>query len=739
MPQRWGTQHSKYGKVIPLINEGIIFTPRTIALIYAVAGIAWILLSDIVVLWVVDEQTNILIVEISKGLLYVGITTALVYGLASRAQQQVHKKLAEEELQRTQNLLNVILSSLGEAVLLINPSNKTILQYNSAAERLFGYNQEELLGKSTEILHESSQSYEEFGEISESILSTDGIFHGEIRMKKKNSTFIEVEVTVTAINEELGWQGGVISIVHDITERKRAEQKLLESRRLYRDLIERTPDLITRVDRDGRLLFVNHASINFFGIPEKDCIGRLAFDFIHSDDREATISAFEDWLKNEEEIFFYENRLVGIDGQEHLVTWSIRAEYDEAGQIYGFASTARDISEKRQAEKDRTQLENQLQQAQKMELIGHLAGGIAHDFNNMLGVILGHAELALKKSDQAKPVNTNLQEIRRAANRSADLTRQLLTFARKQTIQPKVRDLNDLVSGMLKMLQRLIGENIHIAVHPAPSLWPVKIDTTQFDQILTNLCVNARDAISGAGTITIRTKNINLDEVGRGTHSEIVPGDYVLLTVSDDGSGMSQETLAHIFDPFFTTKDIGIGTGLGLATAMGAVKQHGGYIYAISELGQGTSFNIYLPRAKGTIQKDSEPIDKPTQYGTETILLVEDDSMLLQLLTSILEESGYKVLSAATTDLAQSLAKEHLGLIDLLITDLILPGIDGKELSENLLLHCPEMKVLFMSGYSENIISNHGVIHEGIHLLQKPIPLDNLINTVRDILDSPKQ
>lgn len=739
MPARHNKQSSYWGKN-PHTSGGLFISPKIFALIYAAAGIAWIVLSDLsVFVGLAEAPKETLFAQLLKGSFFIIITTALVYWLARQAQQQMRQKLVIEELSTSQNILKVLLSSLGEAVLVIEPSNRTIVQCNPAAERLFGYSREELLGQNTQMLHESNQVYEEFGRHGEPILSEFGVYKTEQRMRKKDASLIETEITVTALNEELGWQGGVISIIRDITARKTAERELLESRKQYRNLVEGTPDLITRVDTEGRLIFVNHAANKFFGLSETDCIGQVAFDFIHPEDRESTQSAFTEWLNQEEEVFFHENRLLSINGQEFSVTWSIHAEYDESGKLSGFASTARDITASKKNQKERESLESLLHQAQKMEAIGHLAGGIAHDFNNMLGVILGHAELVLKKSAPSSSATSNLKEIRRAANRSADLTRQLLTFARKQTIQPKVLNINELVSGMLKMLQRLIGENIHIAWHPASSLWPVKIDPTQFDQILTNLCLNARDAISGAGTITIKTANSKLDENDRIDHPEIIPGDYVLLRISDEGSGMDQDTLNHIFDPFFTTKDVGLGTGLGLATVLGAVKQNDGYIYALSEQGQGTIFNIYLPREEGTIQINPEPENISVRGGTETILLVEDDSMLLQLTKSMLEENGYKVLAAATTDLAQTLAHEHLGKIDLLITDVIMPGMNGKELSEKLLWKFPGIKIIFMSGYSQNIISSHGIVHDGITLLQKPISLDTLGKTVRDTLDAPKQ
>jgi len=604
-----------------------------------------------------------------------------------------------------------------------------LLEVNDAYCRMSGYDRQELLSMSIFDV-EVYRTAEEIADHIQ-IIVEQGKLRFETQHRGKDGAVFDVEVSVQCLAVE---ERQCMAFIRDITERKRAEQALQESRKQYMDLVEGTTDLITRVDKEGRLVFVNHAANEIYGLAEQDCIGRLAFDFIHPDDRAMTMAAFTDWLKSDKNVFRHENRQVGIDGQVHLMAWSIRAERDGAGQISGFAGTARDVTEKRRDEKERANLENQLYQAQKMESIGQLAGGVAHDFNNMLSVILGHAELALMKSEPSQPIAISLNEICKAAIHSAELTRQLLTFARKQTISPKVLDLNELVTGMFKMLQRLIGENIHIAWHPSPKLWPVKIDPSQFDQILTNLCLNARDAISGPGTISIQTEN-DPGDLDIRLHPEFIPGDYVRLSIRDDGCGMDQDTLDHIFEPFFTTKEIGAGTGLGLATVMGAVKQHNGFVYAQSEPGQGTTFEIYLPRVEATLDVEPERIERPIRRGSETILVVEDDTMVLQLITAMLEKSGYRVLAAGTTDMAQSLATKETGPIHLLISDVIMPVMNGKELSERLQTLRPEMKVLFMSGYSADIISNHGVVQEGIFLLQKPVTFEPLTNAVRDILD----
>lgn len=391
--------------------------------------------------------------------------------------------------------------------------------------------------------------------------------------------------------------------------------------------------------------------------------------------------------------------------------------------------------ERREAEHERAILQNQLMQAKKMESVGRLAGGVAHDFNNMLGVILGHIEMAEELVNPADPLLLDLQEIKKAATRSAELTRQLLAFARKQTISPKVLDLNETVESLLKMMRRLIGEDIELVWLPGNNLWPVKIDPTQVDQILANLTINARDAIAGIGRITIETANLVLDDDYCTDHLGFLPGGYVLLTVSDDGCGMDKETCEHAFEPFFTTKDVGQGTGLGLATIYGIIKQNSGFINAYSEPGKGTTFRILLPKHVGqTFPYDQEKPAAAMQQGRETILLVEDEPSILLLGKRMLERMGYLVLAAATPGEALEMAKNHAGEIHLLLTDVIMPEMNGRDLAGRLLSLYPRMARMFMSGYTANVIAHHGVLDEDIQFIQKPFSMAELSTKVREAL-----
>lgn len=836
--------------------DGLRMTPFKIALIFAVAGILWIGFTDLLVSRYFGEDT--LLAQSLKGGLFVVATTTLVYWLARRAYLEVNCKYAEKQHKETQNLLEKTLACLGDAVFLINPTDRTILQCNPAAERLFGYASEEMVGRNTLFLYEQPKDYENFGHDSEIVLDLGETFRGEFHMQTKDGTLIQTEHTITAINEELGWRDGVISIVHDITERKKAIEASRESEAYYRTLVETIPDLVWLKDTQGVYLGCNRVFERLFGAKEEEIIGKTDYDFIdggqadsfRENDRRALEiggpSINEEWLTFAEGGYSghfetiktpmrnAKGEIVGILGVARDITarkeadnslrqseekfralfeyspeavfltttdgrieaanpaacnmfgWSEQEfpkmtrssvldkddprlakgleERRRTGLVRNLELTAiskdgthfpvevdsvifsqdgkqsfvimRDIRRRKQEEQARLELERQLHQAQKIESIGQLAGGVAHDFNNMLGVILGHAEMALMKADPSSPLISDLEEIGTAANRSADLTRQLLTFARKQVIAPKVLDLNEVVAGTLKMLQRLIGENIQLSWIPAANLWPVKIDPSQLDQILANLCVNARDAIAGIGKISIKTENRTIDKsTTSALPYDVVPGDYVRLSVSDDGCGMDKQVQAHIFEPFYTTKEVGSGTGLGLATVYGAVKQNHGFLTVYSEPGLGAVFNIYLPRTSNAVEAKQEAVEKPILRGTETVLLVEDDEMVLRMVTTMLEESGYTVLSAATTKLAQSFAREHSGPIHLLISDMIMPAMNGRELSIRLQALRPEMKVLFLSGYTAEIITKQGVIKDGAHFLQKPFSLEALTAKVRQVLD----
>jgi PAS domain S-box-containing protein len=413
---------------------------------------------------------------------------------------------------------------------------------------------------------------------------------------------------------------------------------------------------------------------------------------------------------------------------------------DEDGKPVKVVGVIQDITENKRSEKEREELEGKLRQAQKMEAVGRLAGGVAHDFNNMLTVIIGHANLAIEDVDPSLPLYTKLEEIRNAGERSADLTNQLLSFARKQTISPRVIDLNKTVKDMTSMLQRLIGEDIDLAWLPGDKVWPVKMDPSQINQILANFCVNSRDAITDVGKITIETGNAVFDETYCADHPGFIPGEYVLLAISDNGCGMDAETLDNIFEPYFTTKEFGKGTGLGLATVYGVVKQNNGFISVYSEPNQGTTFKVYLPRYRSKADFLPEKAkDLPAERGHETILLVEDEAAILKMTTMMLERLGYQVLAARTPGEAIRFAQEYVGKIHLLVTDVVMPEMNGRDLAKNILSTHPNLKRLFMSGYTANVIAHHGVLDEGVNFIQKPFSREKLGFKLREVLDGDKK
>lgn len=370
-----------------------------------------------------------------------------------------------------------------------------------------------------------------------------------------------------------------------------------------------------------------------------------------------------------------------------------------------------------------------------MESVGRLAGGVAHDFNNMLAVILGRTEMMLLNTKPEDQNYAGLTEIHSAAVRSSNLTKQLLAFARRQTIAPVVLDLNRNIELTFKMLNRMIGEDIHLSWKPGDGLWPVKIDPTQLDQILINLGLNARDSIEHTGTITFETSNVEIDQAYCIKHVELKPGAWVQLTISDDGCGIDRQTLAFIFEPFFTTKEVGKGTGLGLATVYGIIKQNNGFINVYSEPGRGTSFKIYLPRTHESISEKSKLTTRNYPKGSETILMVEDEASILDLGKIMLEQFGYTVLTAPAPQTALDIAGQFEGPIHLLITDVVMPGMDGKELETRIEKIKPDIKVLFMSGYASSIIVDHGVLDENVNFLQKPFSIETFSLKVREVLD----
>lgn len=513
-------------------------------------------------------------------------------------------------------------------------------------------------------------------------------------------------------------------------------RELQENEKRFRATFEQAAVGIAHVAPEGQWLRVNQKLCDIVGYSRAELLQKKFQDITHPDDLNTDLEYIRKILAGEIQTYNMEKRYLHKDGSIVWIDLTVSLVRHSSGEAGYFISVVEDITRRKQAEKEKEKLQQQLLHAQKLESVGRLAGGVAHDFNNMLAAILGHVELAMMRCAASDPIYTNLQVIEDSAERSANLTRQLLAFARKQTVAPKVLDLNITVTNILKMLRRLIGEDVDLAWIPGNDLWLVKIDPSQVDQLLANLCVNARDAISGIGKVTIETGNIVFDETYCAAHPNFTCGEYVVLAVSDDGCGMSKETQARLFEPFFTTKEMGKGTGLGLATVYGIVKQNEGFINFYSEPDKGTIFKIYLPRVKGeTRLATSQPTKDIPKGKGETILVVEDEPVILEMSRAMLEQLGYTVLSAGTPAEALSQASAYINDIQLLITDVIMPEMNGRELTELINNMKPGLKSLFVSGYTANVIAHHGVLDEGVYFLQKPFTITDLAIKVHQALE----
>ena len=637
------------------------------------------------------------------------------------------RKRAQETLSRYE----LLASHSRDVVLFVRRDDGRILDANAAALSTYGYSRDELLSLSirelrppdTRILTEEQMA----------IADSRGILFETVHRRKDGST---LPVEVSSGGATIGGVRMLMSVVRDITERKRAESALRDSEEQLESIFNNSTNGLAFTESvSGKILKVNDTWVRDTGISRGDAVGKSALAlnmWAHEHQREAALAE----LGREGRLRDFEATLAFRGVERQL---AINADFVDLHRGRYLLWELRDITSRKVAEKEKAKLTGQLQQAQKMESVGRLAGGVAHDFNNMLGVILGHAELALERVDSAGPLHNDLVNIQSAAQRSADLTRQLLAFARKQTVAPKALNLNDTVAGMLKMARRLIGEDIQLEWRPGENLCLVNIDPTQIDQILANLCVNARDAIANVGKITIETGNKVIDAELAAATVGMVPGDYVWLAVGDDGCGMDPATLSHAFEPFFTTKEVGKGTGLGLATVYGIVKQNNGFIDAHSELGKGTVFTIYLPRHVGkTVPARLDGATGTVEPGRETILLVEDETSLLEITQRMLGKHGYRVLTASTPGQAIQLAREHAGTIDLLITDVVMPEMNGRDLAKNILSLYPQTKRLFMSGYTADVIAHQGVLDEGVFFIQKPFSAQDLAAMVRKVLEHPE-
>lgn len=636
------------------------------------------------------------------------------------------RKRAEEELRASEERYRRLIENQGEGIAIVNPEEQFNFA-NPAAKEIFGVAPGSLVGR----------NLKEF-------LDEEGIAiitsQTEVRKTRQSSSY-ELEiirpdgqrrhllVTVRPQFEQEQYTGA-FGIFRDITERKQTEEALKESDERYRIFINSTSDMVFLKDSQFKYLVLNKAMADFYGKSCEEVIGLSDYDLLPEEAADICRTSDKNVIATGRTITTEEH--FGVNYYQ-AIKFPVALQNSKTG----VGCFMRDVTELKRTQENSQKLLEQLHQSQKLESVGRLAGGVAHDFNNMLCVILGYTEMIQEELPSNSSIRPNLEEIQKATRRSTDIISQLLAFARKQTISPRVLDLNETVGSMLKMLERLIGEDIDLSWQPASDLWLIRLDSTQIDQILTNLCINARDAIEGVGNLTIKTGNLAFDEDYCDDHHGFIPGEYVMMSVSDDGCGMDEEIQKSIFEPFFTTKEVGKGTGLGLSTVYGIVRQNDGFINVYSEPGQGTCIKVYLPRHFRKITSEPNKDSKiPAVSGSETILLVEDEPAILRMTATILERLGYTVLSTGIPGEAIRLAREHSGNIHLLMTDVVMPEMNGRDLARNLLSIYPDIKRLFMSGYTADVIAHKGVLDEGVHFIQKPFKSKYLAVKLREALDS---
>ena len=640
-------------------------------------------------------------------------------------------KEVQELLQKERETFFPILHKAPYGIAIIDSDGKFIY-INPAFTNITGYSLEDIF-TGREWFHTASPFPEYRQEIIGS-LKRDVIQKGVEKIFSvvcKNGEIKEIEFKPTLLDD-----GRIVMIFSDITEHKRAEDTLKESEEKYRTILENIEDGYFEVDIAGSLTFFNDSLCRTLGYSKDEMIGMNNRKYTDKENAKKLYEAFNKVYRTGEPIKGFGWEVVTKDGRKLFGEVSVSLIKDSKGKPTGFRGIARDITERKRAEEEKASLQEILRQSQKMEAIGGLAGGIAHDFNNLLTVISGNCQLSLLELKGGDPLKGNIEEIKEAADRATSLTRQLLAFSRRQVLDMKVLNLNTIIRELEKMLRRMIGEDVELVTSLADDLGMVKTDPGYIEQVIMNLAVNARDAMPSGGKLIIETNNAELDEPYARSHVAINPGLYVKLCVNDTGMGMTPEVKERLFEPFFTTKKKGKGTGLGLSTVYGIVKQSGGNIWVDSEPGLGTTFNIYLPRVDETLEemrKKGTREDLPA--GGETILVVEDEEDVRRLAVRILERQGYTVLEASCGNDALVLSKERKEPIHMVLTDVVMPGMSGPQLTGQLIHLHPKMKVLYMSGYTDNAVLHHGVLEEGVNYIQKPFTIDGLMKKMREVLD----
>ena len=564
----------------------------------------------------------------------------------------------------------------------------------------------------------------------QAVIRTGKPFRGlETVNRRKDGRLVVIETSGVPFFDSEGKFLGYRGIDRDITERKQAEEALRKSEEKYRTILETIADGYHETDLKGNLTLVNDSLCEIIGYSREELLGMNYFRLMDEANVKSTYEAYNEVYRTGNVNPGFDTEVLRKNGTRGQVSISIAPIRDSGHHITGFRGVLRDVTKHRQ-------LEEQLQQAAKMEAVGRLAGGIAHDFNNLLTAVIGYTNLLMDQVPTDDVQSKRLAEIARAADRAAGLTKQLLAYGRKQVLEIRALDINEVISGMEEMLRRIIGEDIELITAHSSLPGLVRADPGQIEQVLMNLAVNARDAMPNGGDLIIETASVLLDEDYCRTHPEVEPGSYVMFAVSDNGQGMEPETISRIFDPFFTTKEKGVGTGLGLATLYGIVKQHGGHVAVYSQVGRGTIFKVYLPCVEDSVVEIQQSVScAPRPEGRETVLVVEDEEVVRNLTCEVLDILGYCTLVASDPEQAQAINRSYEGSIHLLLTDVVLPQMDGRRLYQTLSVTRPEMKVLYCSGYTENFIVHQGVLDQGVQFLAKPFTVDALARKVRETLD----
>jgi two-component system, cell cycle sensor histidine kinase and response regulator CckA len=639
------------------------------------------------------------------------------------------RKKADQDLRDSEAHLHAVVEGLGQGLLIADPEG-VVQSINSWMLAMTGFTAQEIVGKRAFEVLQPGREWEII--VRRNQLRLTGIpGRYQTQLLRKDGSSFWAEVNAEPFHNAEGTFVGTLAAVSDITERKQAEQRL----RFQADVLSQVREAIVAVGNDTLVSYWNQGAELLYGFKFYQALGKPLEDLIGYDCSKAFETEDAGANQSGAGVWFEETTHRKKSGEQVFVELSISRLQDADGQPIGYLALIRDISERLRSADVLRQKEEQLRQSQKMEAIGKLAGGVAHDFNNLLTAISGYSEMILKRLDRQHPLRGDVEEIKRAGNRAAELTRQLLAFSRKQVLQPQLLDLNAVVFGMDKMLRRLIGADIELVTVLDPSLATIRADRGQIEQVILNLAVNARDAMPTGGKLILETVNVDDDFRARATAAET--GRYVMLAVGDTGCGMDKETLARIFEPFYTTKRQGEGTGLGLSTVYGIVEQSGGHIQVESELHRGSTFRIFLSREN--VSKEAVPSSR-NQFesegkGTETVLLVEDEAVVRNLVREILKQTGYQILEAQHGAEALRVAIQHHGTIHLLLTDVVMPLMSGRDLARRLHEMRKETKVLFMSGYTDDVALRQGSLEPGTAFIQKPFTPDALSRKVRDVLD----